>query len=161
MNTVSRKHKFDAGHRLVNYNGACRHAHGHEYKVEITCRYVNTDSLGLSLDFSTIKSVFCKWIDENLDHGFLCNPCDSSMLSLLEKEKNKVFITSLGNPSAENISKELFWVGSKLLNNPGLSLHRILLFETTNCWVETENLTEEEESIFQLKYDSVYTPTVG
>ncbi len=152
VNSVVRKHKFDMGHRLLNYQGACRHAHGHEYHIEIFCEYSATNDLGLGIDFADIKKRLCTWLDENLDHGFACNPIDDSMLKLLYSEGNKVFVTKLGNPSAENISKEIFFVGEQLLNGSGLYLRKIKLFETVNCYVETTNLTDKERAVFANYY---------
>lgn len=155
MNVVCRKHKFDLGHRLINYDGPCKHPHGHEYHIEIFCSYKETDSIGIGIDFSEIKKKVGTWIDASLDHGFACSPFDKSMISFLYEEKAKYFITKLGNPTAENLSKEIFYVATKLLNKTGLKVVRIKLYETINCYVETTRLSKDELDIFSEFYEDV------
>ncbi|MGD0384007.1 MAG: 6-carboxytetrahydropterin synthase, partial [Thermoguttaceae bacterium] len=68
MFRVSREINFCYGHRLLNYEGKCRHLHGHNGRVIITVKAAALDDCGMVLDFNDIKTVVSRWIDENLDH---------------------------------------------------------------------------------------------
>lgn len=150
---VTRKHKFDAGHRVMHERFKCHNMHGHEYHCELTFSYEHPKSLGYAIDFKEIKRVGCSWIDDILDHGFICNPKDETVIKLCKDLGSKLYVMQLTdadgfcNPSAENIAKELFFAISILLNQSDetkLTLESIKLHETVNCYVECTGIPDEE-----------------
>jgi len=60
---VTREINFCYGHRLLNYEGKCRHLHGHNGKAVISVESEELDNRGMVLDFSDIKTVVSTWID--------------------------------------------------------------------------------------------------
>jgi 6-pyruvoyltetrahydropterin/6-carboxytetrahydropterin synthase len=100
--------------------------------------------IGYAIDFGEIKRVVCSWIDKYWDHGFIANKADEKLVEMLREDNNKLYISSLGNPSAENIAKELFYVANYLLKDRGLSMWKIKLYETPNCYVECMSLSDKE-----------------
>lgn len=145
---VIRKGKFDAGHRVMNERFQCFNVHGHEYQYELEYSYESMKDIGYAIDFKEIKRVVCAWIDENLDHAFIANPADKELIEVIKKLGSKLHVMSLCrdycNPTAENIAKELFFIGSILLKHEPITLTKITLQETTNCFVECEGITKEE-----------------
>ena len=71
MFRVTREIDFCYGHRLLNYDGKCRHLHGHNGRAVIVFESPKLDDRGMVLDFSDIKQVVSRWIDENLDHRMI------------------------------------------------------------------------------------------
>ena len=152
--------KFDAGHRVVKHESKCRNLHGHEYKVEVFCEAPELDSLGRIIDFSCIKEVFGKWIDDHLDHGSILNPRDPLCDSIWRDATNKVWFMSLYgfkafcNPTVENISKEIFLAMELLMQDEdsGLHIQKVKIFETPNCFTEctNESISDEQRENFQL-----------
>ena len=71
MFRVTREIAFCYGHRLLNYEGKCRHLHGHNARAVVTLRGAELDSLGMLVDFVDIKERLQCWIEENLDHNML------------------------------------------------------------------------------------------
>ena len=67
MYKVIKAIEFCYGHRLLNYEGKCRHLHGHNAKAEIEISSEELDERGMVYDFSEIKQSVKKWIDENID----------------------------------------------------------------------------------------------
>jgi 6-pyruvoyltetrahydropterin/6-carboxytetrahydropterin synthase len=57
MHQVCREINFCYGHRLLDYDGKCRHLHGHNGRLLITVQASELDNLGMVLDFSQIS--FC------------------------------------------------------------------------------------------------------
>ena len=55
MFRVSREIDFCYGHRLLDYQGKCRHLHGHNGRVLITLEADALDERGMVLDFGDIK----------------------------------------------------------------------------------------------------------
>ena len=71
MFRVSREIDFCYGHRLLHYQGKCRHLHGHNGKVMITFEAGALDDRGMVLDFGDIKrvvSVPAGWQSHGREH---------------------------------------------------------------------------------------------
>src|SRR2546423_14123790 len=98
MYRVTREITFCYGHRLLNYDGKCRHLHGHNGKAVLTFETTALDNLGMVLDFSQIKQVVSKWIDEHLDHRMVLHK-DDPFLPFLRQHNEPVFVMSV-NPTA-------------------------------------------------------------
>lgn len=154
MQIISRKCTFDSGHRVMNEKMKCFNIHGHTYLCELKFAFDEMKDIGYAIDFKEIKRVGCQWIDDMLDHGMILNPHDNSLISTTLNLNSKLWLMSLNgidqycNPSAENISKEIFLAMEVLFKtyNPSLVIHKIILHETPNCSVECvrESITEEE-----------------
>ena len=69
MYRVTRQIDFCYGHRLLNYEGKCKHLHGHNGRALITIEAPKLDIRGMVIDFSEIKQVVNTWIDDNLDRA--------------------------------------------------------------------------------------------
>lgn len=151
LNRTVRKGKFDAGHRVMHEKYKCFNVHGHEYHYELHFAFKSSHEIGYAIDFKEIKRVACEWIDERLDHGFIANPKDTVMIEACRAVGSKLYLMNLlddngfCNPSAENLTKELFFAVSILLNDDNLILEKIRLHETVNCFVECDGLTDEED----------------
>ena len=91
MYRVTREIHFCYGHRLLNYEGKCRHLHGHNGRALITLQGAELDERGMLVDFGEIKRQIQRWIDENLDHNMLlCR--DDPLLPLLRERGERVFV---------------------------------------------------------------------
>ena len=71
MFRVTREIEFCYGHRLLQYDGRCRHLHGHNGRAVIALEGPKLDERGMLVDFADIKKKVQLWIDENLDHNML------------------------------------------------------------------------------------------
>jgi 6-pyruvoyltetrahydropterin/6-carboxytetrahydropterin synthase len=106
MYQVTKEIRFCYGHRLLNYDGKCRHLHGHNGRVVIILAAPKLDALGMVRDFSDIKKVIGAWIDNHLDHRMLLHR-DDPVLPELRRQGEPVFLMDV-NPTAENIAKLIF-----------------------------------------------------
>jgi len=127
MYSVMREMEFCYGHRLLNYDGKCKHLHGHNGKVVITLEGAKLDDLGMLVDFADIKKTIKQWIDDNLDHNLLLCRNDP-LLPLLRQQHERVFIME-DNPTAENIARLIFDQAVRL----ELPVTEVALWETSNC----------------------------
>src|SRR5205823_14547576 len=103
MYRVTREIYFCYGHRLLNYDGKCRHLHGHNGRAVITLQADRLDPLGMVMDFTRIKEVVTAWIDDTLDHKMLLHKEDPA-LPFLRQLGEPVFVMEV-NPTAENIAR--------------------------------------------------------
>ena len=106
MHRVAREIQFCYGHRLLNYDGKCRHLHGHNGKAVITLEAEHLDAQGMVVDFSRLKRVLGGWIDEALDHKMLLHR-DDPVLAFLHAQGEPVFVMDV-NPTAENIARLIY-----------------------------------------------------
>ena len=128
MYYVTRQIDFCYGHRLLNYEGKCRHLHGHNGRAVIKIASGELDHRGMVLDFSDIKSVVSKWIDENLDHRMILHREDPAV-ELLQQLNEPLFLID-SNPTAENIAKLIYEVTA----GEGFPVLEVDLWETPQCF---------------------------
>ncbi len=98
--------RFCYGHRLLNYDGKCRHLHGHNGKVEMHLARETLDQRGMVVDFEEIKQVVQTWIDAELDHKMLLNRADP-LLPTLTHLGEPIYVMP-GNPTAEAIARLIY-----------------------------------------------------
>jgi 6-pyruvoyltetrahydropterin/6-carboxytetrahydropterin synthase len=127
MFTVSREINFCYGHRLLEYAGKCCHLHGHNGRAIIAFDASGLDARGMVLDFSEIKQVIGRWIDENLDHRMILDRSDAAV-KMLEELGEPVYLMD-ANPTAENIAKRIFEVAAE----HGFPVVEVKLWETPHC----------------------------
>ena len=128
MFRVTREITFCYGHRLLNYDGKCRHLHGHNGKAVITLQAGQLDERGMVMDFAEIKQVLNNWIDANLDHKMLLHR-DDPVLPLLRSLREPVFVMAV-NPTAESIARLIF----DFAKGQGYPIVEVQLWETDTCY---------------------------
>lgn len=128
MYRVTREIHFCYGHRLLNYQGKCRHLHGHNGKAVITLESDQLDTLGMVVDFSKLKDVVGKWIDNNLDHRMILHKEDPA-LDYLQKQGEPIFVVEV-NPTAENIARLIY----DCARSQGFPVTEVRLWETESCY---------------------------
>jgi 6-pyruvoyltetrahydropterin/6-carboxytetrahydropterin synthase len=153
--TITRKFEFDAAHRVLGHESKCKHLHGHRYVAEVTVSAQKLDVLDRVIDFSVVKQIIGAWIDVGWDHNILLHPLDP-LLTLFNDPEAQGFMEDdifagkkpyqflNGNPTAENIAKELALVSQALLASKGINVVHVRIYETPNCWAD---YTPGEESL--------------
>lgn len=128
MFSVTKEITFCYGHRLLEYDGKCRHLHGHNGRAVITLAADTLDRLGMVMDFTHLKSVVGGWIDAQLDHKMLLHR-DDPALAFLREQGEPVFVLDV-NPTAENIARLIFDFAA----SQGFPVVEVKLWETdTSC----------------------------
>ena len=128
MYAVTKVIHFCYGHRLLNYQGKCRHLHGHNGTVEIELSAAALDRLGMVRDFTEIKQTIQGWIDAELDHKMiLCR--EDPVLPLLRQLKEPLYVIA-ENPTAENLAKLIYGQVKRL----GFPVRSVRLWETDSSF---------------------------
>lgn len=136
---IRRKFKFEAAHRLYQYDGPCSNIHGHSYKGELCIKVVNLNQNGMVIDFTELKQFDNDFIQKKFDHAFILND-DDELATLIQ---NNCDIKLLVLPSADTkTTAERFCqiIGDALEDyiEPKLERHQVLhrvrvdLHETEN-----------------------------
>lgn len=128
MYAVTKQIDFCYGHRLMNYEGACRHLHGHNGKVEVELQAEQLDPRGMVVDFSDIRIVIKDWIDRTLDHSMLLRK-DDPLVSLLKTQGERFYVMD-DNPTAESIAKLIY----DYARSKKLPVTRVTLWETESSF---------------------------
>jgi 6-pyruvoyltetrahydropterin/6-carboxytetrahydropterin synthase len=147
MIEITRKVEFDAGHRIPNHTGQCRHLHGHRYQLEVTVagdlNEVSGDSAeGMLIDFGEIKTIANKHLVEKWDHAFLVAQFDTPILDFLASIPDHKTVVLESVPTVENLAKNAFEILAPLIKSNfknRIYLSKIRLYETPNCWAEVVN----------------------
>lgn len=138
-NTVSRRVRFCAAHRLVGYKGACANLHGHNY--EVTVEAVGPlDELGMVADFKVLGGRLSKWLNEHWDHKTLVWRGDEALVAALAA-LSAPFFTMPAQTTAENLAAYLFSVCESLFEGAPFKVSAVHVRETENC--DAEHRVEE------------------
>lgn len=103
---VSKRIEFCYGHRLLDYEGACAHPHGHNAVAEIELHAPALNSQGMVCDFGDIKRIMKGWIDHELDHKMILRR-DDPLTAALQQLGEPVCVIDR-NPTAEEIARLIF-----------------------------------------------------
>jgi 6-pyruvoyltetrahydropterin/6-carboxytetrahydropterin synthase len=128
MYSVTKRIDFCYGHRLLDYDGVCKHPHGHNAVAEIEVRTETLDKRNMVVDFTDIKQRVKSWIDRELDHRMILRR-DDPLVAALEKLGEPVYLLE-SNPTVERIARLLFDISRE----QGLPVSRVTVWETPSSW---------------------------
>ena len=128
MYSVTKRIEFCYGHRLLDYDGVCKHPHGHNGIAEIEIRTDALDRRNMVTDFNDIKRVVKTWIDRELDHKMILRQ-DDPLVGVLRSLGEPMYVVD-SNPTAERIARLIFDVSRE----QGLPVSRVTVWETPTSW---------------------------
>lgn len=115
---------FCYGHRLLDYDGACAHPHGHNGLVEIELEAGSLDHRGMLVDFGDVKRDVKGWIDERMDHQMILRK-DDPLVEWLDSQ-GEPYLALDDNPTAENIARAIY----DFVREAGYPVRSVRLWET-------------------------------
>ncbi|KAF3363399.1 6-carboxy-5,6,7,8-tetrahydropterin synthase [Chlamydiales bacterium STE3] len=133
-----RKLHFCAGHRVMGHEGKCATVHGHNYYLHLFAESPKLDAIGRVVDFSVLKEKIGSWVEYHWDHNFLVCDRDDKVIEMLHTipRKKDPFICPF-NPTAENMAYFLLHeIAPQCLKGTSITITKIVLYETENCYVE-------------------------
>jgi 6-pyruvoyltetrahydropterin/6-carboxytetrahydropterin synthase len=128
MYSVTKRIDFCYGHRLLDYEGICKHPHGHNAVAEIEVRTETLDKRNMVVDFTDIKRRVKGWIDRELDHRMILRR-DDPLVDALQQLGEPVYLLE-SNPTVERIARLLF----DMSRDQGLPVSRVTVWETPSSW---------------------------
>ena len=137
---LTKEFAFEMAHSLLNYDGLCKHIHGHSYKLAVTVRAEpNCDKespkRGMVMDFGDLKRIVNGLIVHPLDHAFVYN---SETPAEWMTSDNELFSRTVAvdyQPTCENMVIDF---AEKIMAElpEGIELYAIKLHETANSFAE-------------------------
>ncbi|MCE1184640.1 MAG: 6-carboxytetrahydropterin synthase [Rhodocyclales bacterium] len=140
---ITRRLEFDAGHRIPDHASQCR-LHGHRYVLEITLsgeiiQAGGSPVNGMVMDFGDVKTIAKQAVVDVWDHAFLAFRGDTAVVNFLQSMPGHKTVVLDVVPTAENLATQAFLILDPLYQDKygnHLSLERVRLYETPNCWAD-------------------------
>lgn len=141
---ITRRLEFDSGHRIPNHRSLCRHLHGHRYALEVTLsgEVVATRGdagEGMVIDFAEVKAIARRTVVDAWDHAFLAWREDTAVLEFLATLPDHRTVVFAAPPTAEHLAQAAFDLlepAYRAEYGAHLTLERVRLYETPNCWAD-------------------------
>lgn len=138
MITCTRRIQFCSGHRVWKHESKCNHLHGHNYVAFFEAQAPKLDEIGRVIDFGVLKEKLGGWIDKNWDHAMLLWNSDPvvDMYRGGPLQGQRHYLMPL-NPTAENMASYLLdRVCPDLFDKTGITITKVTIWETENCYAE-------------------------
>lgn len=143
---VTKEFKFEMGHALWNYEGACRNLHGHSYRLFVTVigdvrNELNHPEDGMVIDFTRLSSIVNKEIVDKYDHALLLNKAGNYPNLLDSEQLFERFEWTDFQPTCENLVA--YFADKIAVKLPSdIKLFSLKLYETARSyaeWIASDN----------------------
>jgi 6-pyruvoyltetrahydropterin/6-carboxytetrahydropterin synthase len=137
---VTKEFHFEMAHALWNYDGKCKHIHGHSYKLFVTIagepiNDPDDPKLGMVLDFGDLKGIVKEPVVDKLDHALVLNRAAGSAIPDDSNQMyTKVHLLDF-QPTCENLVLYIVDIIKPKLS-PGIELYSVRLYETSSSFAE-------------------------
>ncbi len=138
---LTKEFSFEAAHALEGYEGACRHIHGHSYRLFVTVvgepiADSVRSSYGMVLDFGELKRIVNEQIVSRLDHALVLRRSSLSqrVVEGIGEIYSNILLTDY-QPTCENMLVDFSARISSQLPK-GVELHSLKLHETATSFAE-------------------------
>ena len=111
MYKVTKEFNFEMGHKLDGHQGKCSNYHGHNYRLLVTLKCEETNSMDMVMDFYDLNNIV-KPMLEDWDHASAINTkakgqFEKDFYELLIKHHKKVLELPM-RTTAENMAKYFY-----------------------------------------------------
>lgn len=101
LTTISKRFRWEMGHRLPQHNGLCKNLHGHSYAMEVFLTG-EPDSSGMVMDYFDVTNLVAPLIAA-LDHAFVADKHDAEVVNFLTANNLKMVVIDVPT-TAENLA---------------------------------------------------------
>ncbi|MCW3787154.1 6-pyruvoyl trahydropterin synthase family protein [Plebeiibacterium sediminum] len=137
---LTKEFRFEMAHALWNYDGLCKHFHGHSYILRVTVigspnNDSNSPKYGMVMDFGQLKAIVNEEVVDRLDHCVVINKnAEHQEFTNIPQMGERVVLTDY-QPTCENMIVEMAErISSRLPKE--VKLHSLRLNETANSFAE-------------------------
>lgn len=128
-------------HRLPNHQSKCQNLHGHRYVIEVgvddkVISQAGSADEGMVIDFADLKAIMMQEIDTVYDHNAMfaaSDPVAQQMIELLAPVQAKKLVLVDFVPTVENIAKHFYELVAAPLQERGIQIKHVKVWETPNC----------------------------
>ena len=136
---VAKRFRWEAAHRLPWHEGACRHLHGHSYRMMVELEGT-PDDRGMLVDFKHVKQQLAPLVDA-MDHATLVAADDTALRHALDAMNTKTYECP-ADTTTENlcahVARYLGTHGHDFLSDANVTTIRVQIWETETCYAKIE-----------------------
>jgi len=135
---ITKEFRFEGAHALLDYDGKCRHIHGHSYRLMITVEGVPSlregdPKIGMIMDFGDLKDIVETHIVKHFDHALLLRR-NAPLAEEISGAYQNVLLLDF-QPTCEQLTLHFADILKKIITIPN-SLYSVRLYETSTSWCE-------------------------
>ena len=135
---ITKEFRFEGAHALLDYDGKCRHIHGHSYRLMITVEGVPSlregdPKIGMIMDFGDLKDIVETHIVKHFDHALLLRR-NAPLAEEISGAYQDVLLLDF-QPTCEQLTLHFADILKKIITIPN-SLYSVRLYETPTSWCE-------------------------
>ena len=135
---ITKEFRFEGAHALMDYDGKCRHIHGHSYRLMITVEGVPSlregdPKIGMIVDFGDLKDIVETHIVKHFDHALLLRR-NAPLAEEISGAYQNVLLLDF-QPTCEQLTLHFADILKKIITIPN-SLYSVRLYETPTSWCE-------------------------
>ena len=137
---ITKEFGFESSHVLKDYDGLCRHIHGHSYRLLVTVSGLPIDDVrnpknGMVMDFGDLKKIVMHEIVNVYDHSIIINDTSTEEQKEGLQRITQRIIYAPYQPTCENMVAD--FAGKIISRLPsGIRLEKVVLFETPSSYAE-------------------------
>jgi len=137
---LTKEFQFEMAHALWNYDGLCKHIHGHSYKLFVTVigeplNDSNNVKHGMVIDFGVLKKIVNEQVVNIFDHSSLLSKLAPTKSLTIEPQMFDRLILSDYQPTCENMIVDFADRIKKYLPE-NVKLFSLKLYETATSYAE-------------------------
>ena len=130
---IAKEFRWEMGHRLPDHFGLCKNIHGHSYEMLVEFEG-DLDEQGMIIDYYDVEKIINP-IVEKLDHAFMVNKNDKTVLEFLKKMNSKKVVVDFQS-TAENICTFILGKVKKSNLPSNVKGIKVRVYETVNDYAE-------------------------
>ena len=130
---IAKEFRWEMGHRLPEHFGLCKNIHGHSYKMLVEFDG-ELGKNGMIIDYYDVEKIINPII-KKLDHAFIVNKDDNTVLEFLKKIDSKKVVVDFKS-TAENICLYLLNEIKKTGLPENVNEIKVRVYETTHDYAE-------------------------
>jgi 6-pyruvoyltetrahydropterin/6-carboxytetrahydropterin synthase len=135
---ITKEFRFEGAHALQDYDGKCRHIHGHSYRLMITVEgepslREGDPKIGMIMDFGDLKDIVETHIVKYFDHALLLRR-NAPLAEEISGAYQNVLLLDF-QPTCEQLTLHFADILKKVITLPN-GLYSVRLYETPTSWCE-------------------------
>ncbi|MDD2538969.1 MAG: 6-carboxytetrahydropterin synthase [Bacteroidales bacterium] len=135
---ITREFRFEGAHALTDYDGKCRHIHGHSYRLMVTITgepsaIPGDPKSGMIMDFNDLKKIVSRYVLDPLDHSLMLRK-DAPLCTELAEQYDNIKVFDF-QPTCEQLTLHIARILDPVITAPN-RLHSVRLYETPTSFAE-------------------------
>lgn len=135
MISITKEFTFETAHRISNHLAACKHIHGHSYRLLVTVSAEEIQENDMIIDFKELKQIVNEKVIKTFDHALVLKRKDEN-IKLAQNIDSKIFWME-HEPTVERLIDYIRLEIQNSLAKP-VFLKKLKLYETATSFGEWE-----------------------